>query len=87
MDMVIKRFEVWLINLDPTLGREVQKTRPCLVISQDIANKHLETVTIIPLTSTVRSYSTRVNCEFQGKSGQLMIDQIQSLNKSRLIKK
>jgi mRNA interferase MazF len=87
MDMVVRRFEVWLINLDPTVGKEVKKTRPGLVLSQDVVNKYLGTITIVPLTSALRSYPTRVHCQFQGRPGQVMIDQIRSLDKSRFIKK
>ena len=85
MDMV-KRYEVWLVNLDPTIGSEVKKTRPCLVVSPDVTNKYLKTVTIVPLTSTIRDYPTRVPCTFQGKKGQLVIDQIRSIDKRRLVK-
>lgn len=86
MDMV-KRFEVWLVNLDPTMGSEVKKTRPCLIVSPDVTNKYLKTVTIVPLTSTIKDYPTRVNCVFKDKHGQLVIDQIRSIDKRRLIKK
>lgn len=85
MDMV-KRSEVWLVNLDPTIGSEVKKTRPCLVVSPDVTNKYLKTVTVVPLTSTIQDYPTRVNCTFNGKHGQLVIDQIRSIDKKRLIK-
>jgi mRNA interferase MazF len=88
MDMVkVKRFEVWLINLNPTLGSEMKKSRPCLVVSPDEANNFLQTVIIVPLTSTLRNYPTRVNCTFQNKSGQLAIDQIRAIDQSRLIGK
>ena len=85
--MVIKRFEVWLINLDPAVGNEIMKTRPCLVISPDVVNLRLETITIVPMTKTIRAYPTRVSCQFQGKSGQLAIDQIKSMDKIRFVKK
>lgn len=84
---MVKRFEVWLINLDPTVGAEINKKRPCLIISPDEANKFLLTVIIVPLTSTIREYPTRINCKFNGKSGQLALDQMRSIDKSRLIKK
>ncbi len=87
MDMVIVRFEIWLINLDPTIGSEIKKTRPCLIISPDEANKFLSTVIIIPLTSTLKKYPTRINCIFKGKKGQLATDQIRSIDKVRLIRK
>jgi len=73
---LIKRFEVWLIELDPTKGSEIKKTRPCLVVSPEPINKYLNTITIVPMTTTVRSYPTRVNCLFKGVTGQLMVDQI-----------
>ncbi|MFP4622349.1 MAG: type II toxin-antitoxin system PemK/MazF family toxin [Bacteroidales bacterium] len=82
MDMV-NRFGVWLVNLDPTIGSEVKKTQPCLIVSPDVTNKYLKTVTIVPLTSTIKDYPTRVNCVFKDKHGQLVIDQIRSIAKSR----
>jgi mRNA interferase MazF len=87
MDMVVKRFEVWLINLSPTSGSEISKNRPCLVISPNEANRFLNTVTVIPLTSTIRNYPTRVNCSFDNKAGQLAIDQIRAIDKERLGKR
>src|SRR5215831_3590209 len=87
MDMVVTRFDVWLINLDPTIGSEIKKTRPCLIISPDETNRFLSTVIIIPLTSTIKKYPTRINCVFKGKKGQLATDQIRSIDKTRLIKK
>lgn len=83
----ISRFDVWLIELDPTKGSEIKKTRPCMVVSPDSMNKYLHTVTIIPLTTTIRTYPSRVNCVFQGKVGQAMIDQIRGLDKARFKKK
>ncbi len=85
--MVIGRFEVWLTSLDPALGSEIKKTRPCLVISPDEANKYLNTIVALPLTSTLRSYPTRVNCLFKKKKGQIAIDQVRSLDKKRLVRK
>ena len=84
---MVKRFEVWQTGLNPTVGSEISKSRPCLVVSPNEANKYLSTVTIIPLTSTIRNYPTRINCRFEGKSGQLAIDQIRSVDKIRLVKK
>ena len=83
----VKRFEVWLIDLNPTQGAEINKSRPCMVVSPDEVNKFLHTIIIVPLTSTLRDYPTRVNCTFQNKSGQLAIDQIRAVDKSRLISK
>jgi len=85
--MVIKRFEVWLVNLDPTMGSEIKKTRPCLIVSPDVINKYLDTVIAAPLTSTIRAYPTRVNCTFQKKHGEIALDQIRSVDKIRLVRK
>jgi mRNA interferase MazF len=87
MDMVIRRVEVWMVSLDPTIGREIKKMRPCMIISPDEANKYLDTVIIAPLTSTVRHYPSRVNCTFNNKKGQIVIDQIRAVDKVRLAKK
>ena len=83
----VRRFEVYLISLDPTKGSEIRKTRPCLIISPDEMNKHIRTVIIAPMTSTVKNYPTRVTTTFQGKKGQIVLDQIRTVDKSRLIKK
>ncbi len=85
--MEVKRTEVWLVELNPTVGSEIKKSRPCIIISPDEANKYLNTVTIAPLTSTTKSYPTRVNCSFDGKKGQVAIDQIRAVDKERLKKK
>ncbi len=82
-----RRFEVHLISLDPTKGSEIRKTRPCLIISPDEMNKHIRTIIIAPMTSTIKNYPTRVTTTFQGKKGQIVIDQIRTVDKSRLIKK
>ena len=87
MALVVKRFDVYLINLDPTVGSEIQKTRPCLVISPDEMNHHIRTVIVAPLTSAEKDYPTRVSCTFRKKQGQVVLDQIRTLDKSRLIKK
>jgi mRNA interferase MazF len=83
----VKRFEIWNVGLNPTIGSEINKTRPCLIVSPNEANKHLNTVIIVPLTSKSKPYPTRLNCEFKGKEGQLVIDQIRSIDKTRLIEK
>jgi mRNA interferase MazF len=87
MAVVVNRFDVFLINLDPTVGSEIQKTRPCLIISPDEMNRHIRTVIVAPLTTTGKDYPTRVPCEFQRKKGQIVLDQIRTIDKSRLIKK
>ena len=85
--MVIKRFEVYLVNLDPTIGSEIQKTRPCLIISPDEMNSYIATVILAPMTTKGRDYPSRVNCQFEGKAGQIVLDQIRTVDKSRLAKK
>lgn len=83
--MVVKRFDVFLVSLDPTVGSEIQKGRPCLIISPDEMNRHIRTVIIAPMTTRGRLYPTRVACEFQGKQGQIVLDQIRTVDKSRLL--
>ena len=85
--MVVKRFEVYRVNLDPTIGSEIQKTRPCLVISPDEMNRFIRTVIVAPMTTKGRIYPTRVECKFQGKQGQIVLDQIRTVDKSRLIQR
>ena len=85
--MVVKRFDVFLVTLDPTVGREIQKTRPCLIISPDEMNQYISTVIVAPMTTKGRSYPTRVPCQFQGKEGQVVLDQIRTVDKSRLVRK
>jgi mRNA interferase MazF len=87
MDMVILRSEIWLIDLEPALGGEMNKLRPCVVVSPDEANQFLHTVIVAPLTSTIRNYPSRVSCIFKRKKGQIAIDQLRALDKSRFIKK
>ena len=87
MAMVVNRFDVYLINLDPTVGSEIQKTRPCLIISPDEMNKYIRTVIVAPLTTTGKDYPTRVTCKFKNKKGQIVLDQIRTIDKTRLIKK
>ena len=87
MAMVVKRFDVYLVNLDPTVGSEIQKTRPCLVVSPDEMNLNIRTVIIAPMTSAQKDYPTRVCCTFRKKQGQIVLDQIRTIDKARLIKK
>ena len=82
--MVGKRFDVYLVSLDSTVGREIRKTRPCLVISPDEMNRYIATVIVAPMTTKGRDYPTRVNCSFNGKDGQVVLDQIRTVDKSRL---
>ncbi len=85
--MVVKRFDIFLINLDPTIGSEIRKARPCLIISPDEMNNFIATVIIAPMTTKGRDYPTRVPCTFKRKSGQIVLDQIRTVDKIRLIKK
>ena len=87
MAMVVNRFDVCLINLDPTIGSEIQKTRPCLIISPDEMNRHIRTVIVAPMTTAGKDYPTRVKCKFKKKKGQIVLDQIRTIDKTRLIKK
>ncbi len=87
MGLVVQRFDVFLVNLDPTIGREIQKTRPCVVISPDEMNRYIDTVIIAPMTTKGKAYPTRVICQFQGKDGQIILDQIRTIDKRRLVKK
>lgn len=87
MGVVAKRFDVFLVNLDPTVGSEIQKTRPCVVISPDEMNRYITTVIIAPMATKGKAYPTRVVCQFQGKDGQIVLDQIRTIDKSRLVKK
>ena len=85
--MVVKRFEVYLVNLDPTVGSEIEKTRPCLIISPDEMNRHIATVIVAPMTTKGLPYPTRVTCRFQGKDGQIVLDQVRTIDKARLLRK
>lgn len=87
MGMVIRRFEAYLVDLDPTVGSEIHKSRPCLVISPDEMNAHIATVIVAPMTTRGKDYPSRVACQFQGKDGQIVLDQIRTVDKSRLAKR
>jgi mRNA interferase MazF len=87
MAMVIRRFEVWLVDLNPVVGNEISKTRPCLIISPNEINRMLGTVTIAAMTSVNRQWPNRIACVFQGKNGQIALDHIRSVSKQRLVKK
>jgi mRNA interferase MazF len=87
MAVVVSRFEVYLVRLDPTQGHEIRKTRPALIISPDEMNRHIETVNVAPMTTKGRPYPTRVPVKFQGKSGQVVLDQLRTVDKSRLVKR
>ncbi len=85
--MVVKRFGVYLVNLDPTGGSEIKKPRPCLIVSPDEMNRHFTTAIVAPVTTQGRNYPARVLCKFQGKSGQVVLDQLRTVDKKRLVKK
>jgi mRNA interferase MazF len=87
MAVEVKRFDVFLVNLDPTVGHEIRKSHPCLVISPDEMNQHISTVIVAPMTTKGRNYPTRVPCIFQGKEGQVVVDQIRTVDKIRLVKR
>jgi mRNA interferase MazF len=82
----VRRFEVYLVNLDPTVGVEIKKTRPCLVISPDEMNRHIRTVMIAPMTTKSHPYPSRVSCRFEGKAAFIILDQIRTVDQQRLIK-
>ena len=82
----VQRFDIWLVHLDPTRGSEIKKTRPCIVLSPDEMSA-LKTVIIAPMTSQGFLYPTRIPCQFQGKKGLILLDQMRAVDNSRLIKK
>lgn len=81
------RFDVYLVTLDLTVGSEIQKTRPCVIVSPDELNHHIATVIVAPLTSAQRPYPSRVACQFEGRSGQVVLDQLRTVDKARLVKR
>jgi mRNA interferase MazF len=85
--VVIERFDVYLVALDPTTGHEIKKTRPCLIISPDEMNRHIRTVIVAPMTTRRRNYPSRVRCVFQGKRGEIVLDQLRTVDRSRLVKR
>ena len=87
MGVVVSRYDVFLINLDPTVGSENKKSRPCLVVSPNEMNRVIRTVIVAPMTTAQRAYPSRVNLVFRKKAGQVALDQIRTVDRSRLIKK
>jgi mRNA interferase MazF len=85
--MEILQYSVYLINLDPTVGHEIKKTRPCLVVSPNEMNENINTVIIAPMTTKSHSFPTRIPVPFQGKKGWIVLDQIRTIDKIRVIKK
>jgi mRNA interferase MazF len=84
---MVKRFDVYLVNLDPTVGHEIKKNRPCLVISPDELNRNISTVIVAPMTTKGRNYPTRVSCAFNDKKGQILLEQMRAVDKTRLVKR
>lgn len=85
--MVINQYDIFLINLDPTVGHEIKKTRPCVVVSPDEMNKYIKTVIIAPMTTKGKTYPTRIKVQFQNKHGWIVLDQIRTVDKKRLVKR
>ena len=85
--MVVKRFDVFLVSLDPTLGSEIKKTRPCLIVSPDEMNRHIATVIVAPMTTKGQAYPSRIACEFDGKAGQIVLDQLRTVDQRRLVRR
>ncbi len=83
--MVVKRFEVYAVNVDPVIGPEPRKTRPCVVLSPDETNRFIDTVIVAPLSSRGHRYPTRVPCEVDGKKAQVILDQVRTVDKTRLV--
>lgn len=84
--MPVKRFEVYLVALDPAVGHEIQKTRPCVIVSPDEMNRHIQTVIVAPMTTAKRDYPSRVPCTFENKSGQIVLDQLRTVDRKRLVR-
>ncbi len=84
--MEIKQYEIFLVNLDPTIGSEIKKTRPCVIISPDEMNKYLRTVVIAPMTTSSKNYPTRVEIKHDNKIGRVVLDQIRTVDKQRVLK-
>ncbi len=82
-----RRGNIWLVSLEPTIGSEIKKTRPCVIVSPNQTNKLLKTVIVAPVTSTIKNYPTRVCINFQNRQGSVALDQIRSVDKSRLLQK
>jgi mRNA interferase MazF len=86
MGVVARRFDIFLVSLDPMVGREIRKTRPCVVVSPDEMNAHIQTLIVAPMRAKGRPCPTRVPCTFQGKRGQVVLDQIRTVDRARLVK-
>jgi mRNA interferase MazF len=84
--MDINQYQITLVNLDPTIGSEIKKTRPCVVISPNEMNKYLRTIVIAPMTTSSKNYPTRVEIKHDNKIGRVVLDQIRTIEKQRIIK-
>ncbi len=87
MALVVRRFDIFLVSLDPAVGHEIRKTRPALVISPNEMNEFLSTYIVAPMTSKGRSYPTRIPCTFQRKQGQIVLDQVRTVDRARLVRR
>lgn len=85
--MVVDRFDIYLVTLDPTIGSEIRKKRPCVIISPNEINHNIATVIIAPMTTKTRPYPSRVPCKFDGRQGQIVLDQLRTVCKRRLVRK
>jgi mRNA interferase MazF len=82
----MKQYDIVIVNLNPTIGSEIKKTRPCVIVSPNEINNNLKTVVICPITSQSKNYPTRINFELEGNINSIAIDQIRTVDKSRIIK-
>jgi mRNA interferase MazF len=87
MGLVVEQYSICLVNLEPTIGHEIKKTRPCVIISPDEMNQHISTIIIAPMTTKSHAYPTRIPLTFQGKKGWIVLDQIRTVDKRRIIRK
>tara|TARA_R110000868_G_scaffold61614_1_gene187142 strand:+ start:2683 stop:3006 length:324 start_codon:yes stop_codon:yes gene_type:complete len=85
--MELKQYSIVLINIDPTIGSEIKKTRPCVIVSPNEINKFLRTIVVVPMTTNLKKYPTRIEVKHNGKKGVIAIDQIRTIDKSQIIKK
>ncbi|MBI5788596.1 MAG: type II toxin-antitoxin system PemK/MazF family toxin [Candidatus Schekmanbacteria bacterium] len=85
--MVIRQYDVFLVSLDPTIGHEIKKSRPCVIISPNEMNQYISTIIIAPMTTQTHAYPSRVSLEFAGKNGWVVLDQLRTVDKKRLLKK
>jgi len=87
MGLVMEQYSIYLVNLDPTIGHEIKKTRPCLIISPDEMNRHIATIIVAPMTTKSHVYPTRIPLTFMNKKGWIVLDQLRTIDKIRILKK